>query len=79
MPAKRVVLPLASLAVVLAAGSLWLGFTADRHAGTGGCASGEPHRRVELVFGLSRKGRPDVTGEEWRQFLDREVTPRFPD
>ena len=36
-------------------------------------------QRVELVFGLSRKGRPDVTQAEWVAFLDREVTPRFPD
>jgi hypothetical protein len=36
-------------------------------------------QRVELVFGLSRKGRTDVSDAEWAQFLDREVTPRFPD
>lgn len=36
-------------------------------------------QRVELVFGLSRKGRPDIGDAEWRLFLDREVTSRFPD
>lgn len=35
--------------------------------------------RLELAFGLSRKGRVDVSEAEWTAFLDREVTPRFPD
>jgi hypothetical protein len=35
--------------------------------------------RLELAFGMGRKGRPDVTDDEWRAFLDAEVTPRFPD
>lgn len=35
--------------------------------------------RLELVFGLARKGRPDVDETEWRDFLAQEVTPRFPD
>ena len=34
--------------------------------------------RLELVFGLSRKGKPDLTQGEWLSFLDAEVTPRFP-
>ena len=35
--------------------------------------------RLELVFGLSRKGAEPVTEAEWQEFLDTEVTPRFPD
>ena len=38
-----------------------------------------PMRRVELLFGTKRKGRPAVTEDEWQAFVDREVTPRFPD
>ena len=34
--------------------------------------------RTELFFGLGRKGAPDVSEQEWRDFVDREITPRFP-
>lgn len=34
--------------------------------------------RIELIFGLARKGRPDVPDEDWRTFLAETVTPRFP-
>lgn len=44
------------------------------------CAAGDERlRRIELVFGLSRKGRADVSEAEWSDFMEREVTPRFPD
>lgn len=36
-------------------------------------------QRIELVFGLSRRGQPDLDDAAWQLFLDREVTPRFPD
>lgn len=35
--------------------------------------------RMELVFGMSRKGAAEVTEAEWQAFLEAEVTPRFPD
>lgn len=35
--------------------------------------------RIELVFGLSRKGLPEIGDAEWLAFVDREITPRFPD
>lgn len=35
--------------------------------------------RLELLFGSDRKGAPAVSAEEWTAFVDREVTPRFPD
>lgn len=35
--------------------------------------------RLELLFGTARKDGTEVTEGEWRQFLDGEVTPRFPD
>jgi len=35
--------------------------------------------RVELLFGRARPGGGAVGDAEWADFLDREVTPRFPD
>lgn len=35
--------------------------------------------RLELLFGLSRKGAAEVSEPEWQSFLEAEVTPRFPD
>ena len=35
--------------------------------------------RTELLFGLSRSGGPDITEQEFKQFIDTKVTPRFPD
>lgn len=34
---------------------------------------------ADLLFGRSVRHRHDVTDREWMRFLDREVTPRFPD
>lgn len=34
--------------------------------------------RTELFFGSDRPDRPDVTEEEFRAFLDKYVTPEFP-
>ena len=33
---------------------------------------------ADLYFGLSVKGAPDVSDAQFTDFLDREVTPRFP-
>ena len=35
--------------------------------------------RTELYFGSDRPDSPDVTEEEFRKFLDKNVTPEFPD
>ena len=35
--------------------------------------------QAELFFGRDVAGRAMVSEEEWRRFLDEEVTPRFPD
>jgi len=34
--------------------------------------------RAELFFGRNVSGRAMVSEEEWRQFLDSEITARFP-
>ena len=38
-----------------------------------------PFARTELFFGTSKPDGTAVTLGEWRGFLDREITPRFPD
>jgi hypothetical protein len=35
--------------------------------------------RTELFFGTDRSDSPAVTEEEWQQFLNEEITPRFPE
>jgi Protein of unknown function (DUF3574) len=35
--------------------------------------------RTELFFGLSKPDRAQVTEREFQQFINREVTPRFPE
>ena len=40
---------------------------------------GELWARTELYFGMSRADGPDVSEQEFRRFLARVVTPRFPD
>ncbi|HEY2185068.1 MAG TPA: DUF3574 domain-containing protein [Xanthobacteraceae bacterium] len=45
-------------------------------------ACGGAHKQqqvVELLFGRKIVDRIAVTEDEWAQFLDQEITPRFPD
>jgi hypothetical protein len=42
-------------------------------------APATPMARLELLFGAGRKDGGEVSDQEWRAFLDGEVTPRFPD
>ena len=45
-----------------------------------GCASEPQWMRYEVCFGLSvDSGRTPVTEEQWREFRDAEIAPRFPD
>jgi hypothetical protein len=39
----------------------------------------DPFIRSELFFGSERPNKPEVSDVEFKQFLDQEVTPRFPD
>jgi hypothetical protein len=52
-----------------------------------GCAALGPHtcapglqamKQAQLFFGRNIAGRGMVSEEEWRRFLDEEVSPRFP-
>jgi len=83
MTVQRWRLPTLALAFAIGATGVAL-ILAPRFQGgiehTQGCGDGGTRlRRVELVFGLSRKEREDVSEAEWSDFLSREVTPRFPD
>jgi Protein of unknown function (DUF3574) len=42
-------------------------------------SAAEVWARTELYFGTSRPGLPEVTDAEFTDFVDTEVTPRFPD
>lgn len=42
-------------------------------------AEAEPWVRTELFFGTAKPDGSVVSEAEWREFLDSEVTPRFPD
>ncbi len=43
------------------------------------CDSGDVMIRTDLFFGLDRFEEPPVTQEEWQDFVDTVVTPRFGD
>lgn len=72
---------LLAASLALGAGGTWLGLTNSGRNESGlTCGAGSaPMRRLELVLGMSRKGKVDVGDAEWAAFLEREVTPRFPD
>ncbi len=44
-----------------------------------GYFAGEAFARTELFFGLSKPDGSVVTKDEFQMFLDKEITPRFPD
>jgi hypothetical protein len=35
--------------------------------------------RTELYFGLDRAGAPQVSDDEWQEFVREVITPRFPE
>jgi hypothetical protein len=73
--------PLATLAclLVLLAGCAAPG--AVRHAGAIHPAQAQGWVDTRLYFGLGPADQPQqgISEQAWRDFLDREVTPRFPD
>ncbi|MEW6211240.1 MAG: DUF3574 domain-containing protein [Acidobacteriota bacterium] len=40
---------------------------------------GDPFIRTELFFGTQKPDGTEVTGKQWKKFLNDEITPRFPD
>ena len=71
-----IALALAGLGVGAVAAYRW---TAAGPAGVTCRAGAATYARLELLFGLGRQGGGEVSEEEWRAFLEAEVTPRFPD
>jgi hypothetical protein len=65
----------AALCILLFAGAM------DASAQTESCplAGQNPMLVVQLFFGLSVPHRGPVTAKEWNSFLQKTVTPRFPD
>jgi hypothetical protein len=45
----------------------------------GSFTAAKPVTRTELFFGLRKSNGTEVNNAEFQRFLDREVTPRFPD
>ncbi|MEY8089095.1 DUF3574 domain-containing protein [Klebsiella quasipneumoniae] len=45
----------------------------------GACPADQSMVQTTLYFGLSRPAGKDITAEEWQQFVDCDVTPRFRD
>ena len=43
------------------------------------CPTENAMMQTTLYFGLSRPAGNDITLQEWQQFIDRDVTPRFRD
>ena len=43
------------------------------------CPADNAMVQTTLYFGLSRPAGKDITAQEWQQFVDRDVTPRFRD
>jgi Protein of unknown function (DUF3574) len=43
------------------------------------CHLGKPQQVAELVFGRNISSRLGVSDAQWARFVDREITPRFPD
>jgi Protein of unknown function (DUF3574) len=70
------------IAIMGTAAALVLGLTAAGTAtsdtGQGG-SPGDPYKRTELYFGGSRPDGSVITPAEFELFLDKEVTPAFPD
>jgi len=48
-------------------------------ADTQSCNADNQMQQTTLYFGLSRPAGKDITPQEWQQFVDNDVTPRFRD
>lgn len=48
-------------------------------ADTQSCKAENQMQQTTLYFGMSRPAGKDITTQEWQQFVDRDVTPRFKD
>jgi hypothetical protein len=58
---------------------LALAATSNLSAQTTECRIGKPQQVAELMFGRNAGNRMAVSDAAWARFVDREITPRFPD
>ena len=58
---------------------LALCFADSAKAQTSECRIGKPQQVAELMFGRRIGERIGVSNAAWARFVDREITPRFPD
>jgi hypothetical protein len=59
---------------------LALALTGSANAQTGECrGTQKPQQVAELMFGRKIGDRIAVSAAQWARFVDREITPRFPD
>lgn len=86
-PIRHIIVSIA-LATGLVANAAWALDTSAHQAGPRSFSEqrfckhrlhGELFSRTELFFGLSRATGPDITEAKFQNFIDTEVTPRFPD
>ena len=59
--------------------ALVLALTGGAGAQTTECRIGKPQQVAELMFGRNIGDRSGVSEAQWARFVDREITPRFPD
>jgi hypothetical protein len=65
---------------IAAALFLALACSISARAQTSDCHAGQMPRQVaELLFGRNIGDRPGVSEAQWGRFVDREISPRFPD
>jgi hypothetical protein len=64
---------------LVAFGLFALGLADGARAQSIQCAIGKPQQVAELMFGRKIGGRIAVSEAAWTRFVDREITPRFPD
>lgn len=50
-----------------------------QHAAVETCKAENQMQQTTLYFGLNRPAGAQITGNEWQQFVDQDVTPRFRD
>jgi len=59
---------------------IFLGLTGSANAQLVDCRGGQrPSQVAELMFGRKIGDRIGVSEGDWARFVDREITPRFPD
>lgn len=74
--AVQILLPVLALAVSLTG---WRPWPAEAQAGTNAPGSASTRWvRSEVYFGMSTPGGELISAEAWQEFLNSEITPRFP-